>query len=59
MNPKQFSINPDLIQANEALNRAKSEGNKEKAATLEFEFKEIEYRVYKELLDQQVLGNLE
>ena len=56
---KQFSINPDLIQANEALNRAKSEGNKEKAATLEFEFKEIEYRVYKELLDQQVLGNLE
>jgi len=56
---QQFSLNPDLIAAHEALQRAKSEGNKELASTLEFEFKEIEYRIYKELLDQQVMGNLQ
>jgi len=56
---EQFSVHPDIIAAHEALSRAKSDGDKALATELELEFKEIEYRVYKELLDQQIMNNLQ
>ena len=56
---KQFSVHPDIIAAHQALSRAKSDGDKALATELELEFNEIEYRVYKELLDQQVMSNLQ
>ncbi len=56
---QQFSVHPDIIAAHEALSRAKSSGDQALETELELEFKEIEYRVYKELLDQQVMSNLQ
>jgi hypothetical protein len=56
---QQFSLNPDLIAAHEALKRAKASGDKALITELELEFKEIEYTVYQDLLAQQVMGNLQ
>ena len=52
-------IRDSIIAAHQALSRAKSDGDKALATELELEFNEIEYRVYKELLDQQVMSNLQ